>query len=759
MFKKVLVQDSRTEVVGKDRKKLKQALMNEFDSASIEKLFMFVDKFYLVKLEKSKMLVYSDETDPLFVDSSANGDFFPTLYALSLVPKLIPLRLTLASDVSDNLSKTPQLKWKNIENRLELTDFKQDQVCSLWKGASVKGVAASTGPDNKANDEEVAAFLLHFEGDQLWAFGSTKPKKVIYSGDTESENESEDEKETETKQTERSGADDFASLMKTNQNQIKAKVNLKQPKFNEKRELEKKGGKKADDEDDHAGKKKKKRETFDDDESDHEDKKKDKKKKKGDESDSEDDKKDNKKKNDDKKKKKGEESDSEDDKKDKKKKKGKVEDEKDKKKGKGDDEKDKKKGKEDDHKKDKKGKEDDKKKDKKKGDSDDEGHNKKGEVKKQAKKAKEESSSDEEEVPPVPPKEMDKAIREAFLNCVLLTVNDKELPIEGTELWKEHIVPCSNANFKLDIKHSSWKKLAKFLQVLAKENLIDFENGKVNEVIRNNKAFDDFEPTISEPKKKGQKGKKSDSEDDEDSGKKFEVNYTVSSVCLPSGVVKKYMGDAPVPEDICFEELVKRIKDFLRKAKILKGEELTLTQGLIEDFGLIDQEAEEEAEKGKPESHAADEEDEDQANAKDEKHRQITHRLKFDAFVDKIKAHIAFSFVVAPIDSKDQEKAHTYKGRFEGIKIITEKVHKNIETKVTGLGFYIKNLNTVLNYFKEEHNASGNIKESSVSKIPHKDLTLNGEFADQVKEALIKKWGFKESQIETIEKFDKKKKQ
>ena len=33
-------------------------------------------------MEKSKMIIYKDENDPLFIDSTSKGDFFPTVYAI-----------------------------------------------------------------------------------------------------------------------------------------------------------------------------------------------------------------------------------------------------------------------------------------------------------------------------------------------------------------------------------------------------------------------------------------------------------------------------------------------------------------------------------------------------------------------------------------------------------------------------------------------------------------------------------------------------
>ncbi len=43
---------------------------------------MNIDQFHVNRLEKSKVNVYASDTDPLFVDATSKGDFFPTVYAL-----------------------------------------------------------------------------------------------------------------------------------------------------------------------------------------------------------------------------------------------------------------------------------------------------------------------------------------------------------------------------------------------------------------------------------------------------------------------------------------------------------------------------------------------------------------------------------------------------------------------------------------------------------------------------------------------------
>lgn len=51
---------------------------------------------------------------------------------------------------------------------------------------------------------------------------------------------------------------------------------------------------------------------------------------------------------------------------------------------------------------------------------------------------------------------------EAFLNAIVLKINDDDLPIENATFWNDYVLPCQSSSAKIDIKKSSHKKLGKF---------------------------------------------------------------------------------------------------------------------------------------------------------------------------------------------------------------------------------------------------------------------------------------------------------
>ncbi|KAK1436649.1 hypothetical protein QVD17_02431 [Tagetes erecta] len=69
---------------------------------------------------------------------------------------------------------------------------------------------------------------------------------------------------------------------------------------------------------------------------------------------------------------------------------------------------------------------------------------------------------------------LDKCLLQAFYT----TIKDKDLPIAGSTLWSNHVLPCRPQGTVLDIKKSSHKKLSKWLQSKSSEGLISSKEDK-----------------------------------------------------------------------------------------------------------------------------------------------------------------------------------------------------------------------------------------------------------------------------------------
>ncbi|KAG6528795.1 hypothetical protein ZIOFF_010980 [Zingiber officinale] len=82
-----------------------------------------------------------------------------------------------------------------------------------------------------------------------------------------------------------------------------------------------------------------------------------------------------------------------------------------------------------------------------------------------------ESSNDDKEQQILSTEEIDALLEKCLLQALHTTVKDKDLPMPGSTLWSNHILPCRPAGVTLDIKRSSHKKLSKWLHSKSSKGL------------------------------------------------------------------------------------------------------------------------------------------------------------------------------------------------------------------------------------------------------------------------------------------------
>ncbi|KAH9782040.1 eukaryotic translation initiation factor 2d [Citrus sinensis] len=74
--------------------------------------------------------------------------------------------------------------------------------------------------------------------------------------------------------------------------------------------------------------------------------------------------------------------------------------------------------------------------------------------------------------------DVDAYLDKCLLQALHTTVKDKDLPMPGSTLWSNHILPCRPSGITLDIKKSSHKKLSKWLQAKSSAGLISVKEDK-----------------------------------------------------------------------------------------------------------------------------------------------------------------------------------------------------------------------------------------------------------------------------------------
>ncbi|CAN0876336.1 Eukaryotic translation initiation factor 2D [Linum grandiflorum] len=96
--------------------------------------------------------------------------------------------------------------------------------------------------------------------------------------------------------------------------------------------------------------------------------------------------------------------------------------------------------------------------------------------------------------------EVDSLLDKCLLQALHTTVKDKDLPMPGSTLWSNHVLPCRPSAITLDIKKSTHKKLSKWLQTKCSTGLISGKEDKYKKetvliaVNRNHPDYTSFKP-------------------------------------------------------------------------------------------------------------------------------------------------------------------------------------------------------------------------------------------------------------------------
>lgn len=78
MFKKKFKISSNNILSGKDKKKIVKDLSKICTGECVEHFFEKNEKIFQNKLQGSKIVIYSIEEYPAFIDATSKGDYFPT---------------------------------------------------------------------------------------------------------------------------------------------------------------------------------------------------------------------------------------------------------------------------------------------------------------------------------------------------------------------------------------------------------------------------------------------------------------------------------------------------------------------------------------------------------------------------------------------------------------------------------------------------------------------------------------------------------
>jgi predicted ribosome-associated RNA-binding protein Tma20 len=91
MFKKAIKISGQNQLSGKDRKIMRNRLVELFNEECIDKIMNINDKIIACKTSGTKVIIYNGNDYPLFVDQNGKNDYFPTLYTAIAYEPLIKI--------------------------------------------------------------------------------------------------------------------------------------------------------------------------------------------------------------------------------------------------------------------------------------------------------------------------------------------------------------------------------------------------------------------------------------------------------------------------------------------------------------------------------------------------------------------------------------------------------------------------------------------------------------------------------------------
>ncbi|KAI8463967.1 MAG: hypothetical protein J3K34DRAFT_129977 [Monoraphidium minutum] len=100
--------------------------------------------------------------------------------------------------------------------------------------------------------------------------------------------------------------------------------------------------------------------------------------------------------------------------------------------------------------------------------------------------------------------DMEALLEAALLQALHKSVKPADLPLAGSALWSQHMLPNRPPGSTLDVKKSKHKKISKLLQVYAKAGLLSGKEDKAGDFIisgvnRSHHLYDEFRPYRPQP--------------------------------------------------------------------------------------------------------------------------------------------------------------------------------------------------------------------------------------------------------------------
>ncbi|XP_065881249.1 uncharacterized protein [Euphorbia lathyris] len=319
--------------------------------------------------------------------------------------------------------------------------------------------------------------------------------------------------------------------------------------------------------------------------------------------------------------------------------------------------------------------------------------------------------------------DVDAYLDRCLLQALHTTVKDKDLPMPGSTLWSNHVLPCRPSGITLDVKKSSHKKLSKWLQAKSSSGLISVKEDKYKKetvifsVNRSHPDYSSFKP------EKRQEPKLPPSASEATGGSHSKKMLEVAEIYKPSvhvnpifssvGADKGELYSASEASDIVFK--------YIEKENLVKPTNKSL---VVLDATLCDALFKGTVKKGSTYP------------------TEIHKKDLGSTFVSRMQAHC--------IVTRGSESV-VRKGSLKTIQILTERRQGNKKvTKVSGVEQFLIDAEALASELQKKFACS-----TSVQELPGKkgnEVLIQGGVIDDVARHLVEQYGVPKRYIEILDK-------
>lgn len=322
--------------------------------------------------------------------------------------------------------------------------------------------------------------------------------------------------------------------------------------------------------------------------------------------------------------------------------------------------------------------------------------------------------------------DVDTLLDKCFLQALHTTVKDKDLPMAGSTLWSNHILPCRPSGITLDIKKSSHKKLSKWLQSKSSTGLIKVKEDKYKKEImllsvnRGHPDYSSFKPEKRQVQKVDQAGdhppSESRSSKELDVAEAYKSSVHVNPIFASVGADTGRLYSASEASDVVFKYIDKeKLVNPINRAIVVLDAILcdALFKGAIKKGSAYPTE--------------------------------IQKRDVGSTFISRMQAH---HVVTRGTDSVVR------KGGLKPIQIVTERRQGNKKvTKVSGLETFLMDPEAIASELQKKFACS-----TTVAELPGRkglEVLIQGGVIEDVAKHLVEQYGVPKRYIEVLDKTRK----